>query len=206
MENIVNNVNTFYTGGFVRDLILYKPAYLRKISQSIYHLSFDDISNTSLPIYDIDISTSLDPKSVAKLIDLHFPNCNRVRQFATNKFDYNGKRYEITSTRIDYDCDGRNAKMKFGASFYRDSFRRDFTFNALYMRKDGIIFDFHNGIEHLQRGEIRFIGDAVTRVREDYTRIKRYYDFSKRLGIRNYEIEQTIDYIMKNSTEPIIMR
>jgi tRNA nucleotidyltransferase/poly(A) polymerase len=74
------------------------------------------------------------------------------------------------------------------------------------MRKDGIIFDFHNGIEHLQRGEIRFIGDAATRIREDYTRIKRYYDFSKRLGIRNYEIEQTIDYIMKNSTEPIIMR
>lgn len=201
---LVNNDNTFYTGGFVRDLILQNPQFLFKISNSLYKFSQDFLSFSKAQ--DIDLATSLTPNEIAKVIDINFPNSNRMRKFATNAFEVDGKKIEITSTRIDKNCDGRHAQMNFGASFYKDSFRRDFTFNALYMRQDGLIFDFHNGIKHLQNKEIHFIGDIQTRIHEDYTRIKRYYNFAERFKMRNLEIEKAIDYIMKNSTKPIIMR
>ena len=126
--------------------------------------------------------------------------------FATNTIKLGNTNVDFTSTRIDTECDGRHAKMQFGVSYFQDSLRRDFTFNAMYLSSDGTLFDFHNGIQHIANGEIHFIGDAKTRILEDYTRIKRYYDFSKRFNMGNKAIEETINYITANSKTPIIMR
>jgi tRNA nucleotidyltransferase/poly(A) polymerase len=207
IEHLINNVNTLYTGGFVRDIILAKPLCVSQISKNVFRIKdISLISSFYQNSQDIDLATTFNPGIVAKIIDTTFPNSKRIRKFATNTFVIDGRKIEITSTRIDQNCDGKNAQMKFGASFYKDSFRRDFTFNALYMRQDGLIFDFHQGIDHINKKEIHFIGNASSRIHEDYTRIKRYYNFSKRFNMQNSRIEQEIDYIMKNSTKPIIMR
>src|SRR5581483_3302039 len=58
-----------------------------------------------------------------------------------------------------------------------DSARRDFTINALYATPDGEIFDFHAGLEDLKAGRVRFVGDPVQRVAEDYLRILRLFRF-----------------------------
>lgn len=204
--NFVNNSNILYTGGFVRDLILANPHSIFQISNSIYKINCNFISKSLSFANDIDIATTLPPVIVSKIIDTSFPNIARIRKFATSFFEIDGKKIEITSTRVDKECDGKNAKMKFGVSFYKDSFRRDFTFNALYMAANGTIFDFHNGVNHLMNGDINFIGEPKTRICEDYTRIKRYYNFSKRFNMHNFEIENAISYIMKNSKKPITMR
>lgn len=197
-------------GGVVRDYISLTlknctSSKIQSLSPSIYKVSFEDFLLYTLQVKDIDIATEMTPKQIASYLDSHGIS-NRIRKFATYTFEYYGYKIDITSNRIDTQCDGMRAKMKFGASYFQDSFRRDFTFNALYMNSNGIIFDFHNGIKHLINNEIHFIGNPKTRLIEDYTRIKRYYNFSQRFSMKNLLIEKEIDYIMKNSTTPIKMR
>lgn len=204
---LLSHRNSFlFTGGFVRDAVLKSSRPLVYLSPCVYSISGHTPEHFIAHVADIDLATTLLPQQVAAILDERFPECKRIRRFATNSIQVDGITIEITSTRIDTECNGRNAKMKFGVSYFRDSFRRDFTFNALYMNSEGLIFDFHGGIKHLLAGEIHFIGDAKTRITEDYTRIKRYYNFAERLNVRNPDIEALIDYITKNSKEPIIMR
>ena len=58
-----------------------------------------------------------------------------------------------------------------------DAARRDFTINALYAAGDGEIFDYATGVEDLIAGRVRFIGDARTRIAEDYLRVLRLFRF-----------------------------
>ena len=207
--NTLQSQNTFlFVGGIVRDYILHLRTTKNEIinlSPSLYKAPVNAMFYDFLEKQeDIDISSVLKPSDIAKVLDT--AGISRVKKFATNSLKIDGINIDITSTRIDSNCNGRHAKMEFGVSYFQDSFRRDFTFNALYMNPQGIVFDFHNGIKHLMRNQIYFIGNARSRILEDYTRIKRYYNFSKRFGMRNLEIEKEINYIMKNSTTPIIMR
>ena len=207
--NTPQSQNTFlFVGGVVRDYLLYLTDTKNKItnlSPSLYQAPVNTLFYNFLEQQkDIDISSILKPNDIAKVLDN--AGINRVRNFATYRIQNNSNQVDITSTRIDSNCDGRHAKMTFGCSYFQDSIRRDFTFNALYMNSQGVIFDFHDGIKHLMRNQIYFIGNARSRILEDYTRIKRYYNFSKRFSMRNLEIEKEINYIMKNSTTPIVMR
>ena len=212
LEVFLKTSNSFFlVGGLPRDYIFFlksKRTKPDKISTSLFQIDFADFSNfiTKKIFCDIDIATNLTPKHVGHILDEHFPHSNRIRNFATNSISFQNAKVDITSTRIDYDCNGKNAKMKLGASIFRDSHRRDFTFNALYINSQGNIFDFHKGIDDIFKNKIQFIGDAKTRIHEDFTRIKRYQKFCERFGMQNSEIDSVIDYIMKNSTTPIIMR
>ena len=67
-------------------------------------------------------------------------------------------------------------------SLEEDAFRRDFTINALYydpQRQE--ILDFTGGLDDLETGHLRFIGDALTRVREDPVRALRAIRFQAKL-------------------------
>ena len=90
----------------------------------------------------------------------------------------NGETFEATSLREDVDTDGRHAQVRFGRDFEADALRRDFTINALFLARDGRIFDYVGGLEDLAAGRVRFIGDPARRIREDYLRILRFFRFS----------------------------
>ena len=85
--------------------------------------------------------------------------------------------YELTSLRKDVETDGRRAVVEFGENFKEDALRRDFTFNAMYLGPADTLYDFHNGQSDLEAKKIRFVGDAETRIREDYLRIMRMFRF-----------------------------
>ncbi|HTC83073.1 MAG TPA: hypothetical protein VK683_01910, partial [Rhizomicrobium sp.] len=85
--------------------------------------------------------------------------------------------FEITSLRRDVETDGRHAKVAFTDDWALDAARRDFTINALYASADGEIFDYATGVEDLIAGKVRFIGDARTRIAEDYLRVLRLFRF-----------------------------
>jgi poly(A) polymerase len=89
----------------------------------------------------------------------------------------NGRPFEVTTLRRDVGTDGRRAVVAFTTDWKEDSLRRDFTFNALYADESGEIFDYHGGVADLEAGRVRFVGDAVTRIREDYLRILRLFRF-----------------------------
>ena len=84
---------------------------------------------------------------------------------------------EVTTLREDVDTDGRHAVVRFGRDFEADAERRDFTINALSLAPDGTVFDSVGGLQDLAAGRVRFIGDAATRIREDFLRILRFFRF-----------------------------
>jgi poly(A) polymerase len=85
--------------------------------------------------------------------------------------------FEITSLRRDVETDGRHAKVAFTDDWAEDASRRDFTINALYASADGEIFDYATGVEDLDAGRVRFMGDARRRIAEDYLRVLRLFRF-----------------------------
>ncbi|WP_339805820.1 polynucleotide adenylyltransferase PcnB [uncultured Marinobacter sp.] len=64
-----------------------------------------------------------------------------------------------------------------------DALRRDFTVNALYYCiRDFTIVDYANGIDDLNKKQLRLIGDPETRYREDPVRMLRAVRFAAKLG------------------------
>ena len=55
-----------------------------------------------------------------------------------------------------------------------DASKRDLTINAVYADLKGNVFDYYNGIDDLEKGIVRFIGNAEDRIKEDYLRILRF--------------------------------
>ena len=84
--------------------------------------------------------------------------------------------------REDVETDGRRAIVHFGRDFAADALRRDFTINALSLSLDGSIHDYTGGIADLEARRVRFIGNARTRIREDYLRILRFFRFYAEYG------------------------
>jgi poly(A) polymerase len=85
--------------------------------------------------------------------------------------------FEVTSLRKDVETDGRHAVIAFTEDWAEDAARRDFTINALYATAEGEIFDYATGVEDLIAGRVRFMGDARTRIAEDYLRVLRLFRF-----------------------------
>src|SRR3979490_60398 len=85
--------------------------------------------------------------------------------------------FEVTTLREDVETFGRHAKVAFGRDWRRDAERRDFTMNALSMSRDGTVYDYVGGLEDVAARRVRFIGDAATRIAEDYLRILRFFRF-----------------------------
>jgi poly(A) polymerase len=93
-----------------------------------------------------------------------------------------GKPFEVTTLRKDVETYGRHAKVDFTDDWAEDAGRRDFTINALYADADGALFDPLGGYGDIAERNIRFIGDAGERVREDYLRILRFFRFHAYFG------------------------
>ena len=167
-----NIENAKFVGGCVRDFLLTKT-----------------IS------YDIDISTILTPDEVIlRLKQYKKTNENNInlvildkdKKYGTIIAILNGQKYEITTTRSDIACFGRQAEVKFCKDYKTDSLRRDFTINALYLGLDGKILDFHNGVEDLKNRRLCFIGDTKQRIEEDFLRIVRYFRFATKFDIQTF--------------------
>ncbi|SEA89536.1 CCA tRNA nucleotidyltransferase [Rubrimonas cliftonensis] len=93
-----------------------------------------------------------------------------------------GRGFETTTLRRDVATDGRRAEVAFTEDVAEDAARRDFTMNALYADADGLVLDPLGGMADLRAGRVRFIGDAATRITEDYLRILRFFRFTAQHG------------------------
>ncbi|MCX7315456.1 MAG: CCA tRNA nucleotidyltransferase, partial [Hyphomicrobiales bacterium] len=93
-----------------------------------------------------------------------------------------GRSFEITTLREDIETHGRHATVRFGRDFSHDALRRDFTINALYADARGHIYDYAHGLDDIARKQVRFIGEARTRIAEDYLRILRFFRFVSDYG------------------------
>ena len=130
------------------------------------------------PVSDIDIATPLVPEEVVRrLAASNIPAHPTGIDHGTITAVANGKPFEVTTLRRDVSTDGRRATVAFTSNWEEDARRRDFTINALYASPDGEVFDYAGGLDDLEAGRVRFIGDAHARIREDYLRILRLFRF-----------------------------
>ena len=93
-----------------------------------------------------------------------------------------GKPFEITTLRRDVSTDGRHATVTWTDDWQEDAARRDFTVNAMSLSLDGQLHDYFGGLDDLQAGKVRFVGDPAVRIAEDYLRILRFFRFFARFG------------------------
>ena len=96
-----------------------------------------------------------------------------------------GKRgYEITTFRIDgrYEDSRHPESVTFTPSLEEDLRRRDFTINAMAYNDTAGLVDIFGGMEDLERGTVRAVGDPEERFTEDALRIMRCIRFGAELG------------------------
>jgi poly(A) polymerase len=135
------------------------------------------------PIGDIDIATTVRPEKVitrAGVVGMRAIPTGFAHGTITIVVD--AQSYEVTTLREDIETDGRHATVIFGDDFKKDAARRDFTMNALYADNSGFIHDYVGGLEDILYRRVKFIGDAKTRIQEDYLRILRFFRFSADYG------------------------
>ena len=173
VEKIINTLETagfeaYAVGGCVRDTLLGREPE------------------------DWDITTSARPEQVKKLFR-RTVDTGIQHGTVTVLEDHRG--YEVTTYRIDGEYeDGRHPKnVEFTASLTEDLKRRDFTINAMaYSKKTGIVDEF-GGMQDLEKGIIRCVGEARERFTEDALRILRAIRFSAQLGFSIEE--QTLEAV-----------
>ncbi len=131
---------------------------------------------------DFDISTNARPGQLRKI----FRNSRLIgRRFRlVQVFFHGGKIIEVSTFRCrsEYDLNGNSSSAKekvlaanntFGTP-PDDAFRRDLTINSLFYEiENHTIIDYTGGVNDLDKGIIRFIGEPDTRIQRDPARMLR---------------------------------
>lgn len=132
------------------------------------------------PVDDIDIATQLTPDRVTAVAKAAgFAAHPTGIEHGTVTVVVNHKPFEVTTLRRDVSTDGRRATVAFTEAWEEDAERRDFRMNALYADASGEVHDpTGGGLDDARAGRVIFIGDAHTRIEEDYLRILRFFRFN----------------------------
>ena len=147
----------YVVGGFVRD-----------------YLMLNEISN------DVDITTNAPCSVITELFSSYDP---KVFLYDTVKFKMGKFNFDLAHFRCEK-LVGENLDVNFTEDLFEDSLRRDFTINAIYMDESLQCIDYHSGINDLNNKILRFIGDPVTRLNEDPSRILRYIYFLVKFDLK----------------------
>jgi poly(A) polymerase len=155
---------------------------------------------------DYDVATDAIPEEVKTV----FPRARLIgRRFRLAHVRMGGTLIEVATFRgpqVNDDDDhehenGRILRDNVWGSLEEDAIRRDFTINALFMDPiSGDIQDFVGGYKDLLERNLRLIGDAKTRYREDPVRLLRAARFVAKLGVELSE--QTAKYV--NEMAPLL--
>lgn len=150
---------------------------------------------------DWDITTSAKPEEIKALFRR---TLDTGIKHGTVTIMIKGIGYEVTTYRIDGEYeDARHPKeVLFTSSLIEDLKRRDFTINAMAYNSINGIVDCFGGIEDLNSGIIKCVGNPQERFTEDALRILRAIRFA---AVLNFDIEdetkQAIDKLSYTLTK-----
>ena len=138
------------------------------------------------PVHECDVATTAVPDEVGRRVSkAGFKAVPTGIAHGTVTVVIDGQPFEVTTLRKDVETYGRHAKVEFGRDWAGDAQRRDFTINALSAAPDGTVYDYTGGLADLAARRVQFIGDARTRIEEDYLRILRFFRFHAAYGHGN---------------------
>lgn len=132
---------------------------------------------------DWDITTSASPQEVKALFG-HTIDTGIEHGTVTVMLEHTG--YEVTTYRIDgkYE-DGRHPlEVSFTRNLEEDLLRRDFTINAMAYNESRGLVDLFGGMQDLEAGLIRCVGNPHERFSEDALRLLRAIRFAAQLSYR----------------------
>ncbi|WP_317972443.1 CCA tRNA nucleotidyltransferase, partial [Paenibacillus sp. CCS19] len=154
-----NGYEAVFVGGCVRDVIVGRP------------------------LTDIDIATSALPETVMSIFERTVPT---GLAHGTVTVLLNDRSYEVTTYRSEaaYDDHRRPSGVSFIPNLDGDLLRRDFTMNAMAIKSDGSLIDLYGGMDDIEEGVIRCVGEADERFREDALRMVRAIRFASTFGYR----------------------
>ncbi len=141
-------------------------------------------------IKDIDLATPDEPQAVIALLEragLKAVPTGIDHGTVTAVSDH--RPVEVTTLRHDVESFGRHATVAFTDDWEADAARRDLTMNALSCAPDGTLYDPFGGLDDLARGHVRFVGDARTRIQEDYLRLLRFFRFYAHYGRGDFDTQ-----------------
>lgn len=160
IENLSPTGEALIVGGSVRDILLGKPPK------------------------DIDIATNVDIDTLER--NFHTNDIGKSKDFGIVLIHYNGEEYEVAQFREDvYNADSNHrhpSGVKLSPTFKADSDRRDLTINSMGLSTSGEIVDYQGGLEDLNNGIIRTVGEPQMRFIEDALRMMRVGRFMARYG------------------------
>jgi poly(A) polymerase len=140
---------------------------------------------------DFDVATDASPEEVRDV----FRNSRLIgRRFRLAHVQFGREIIEVATFRAGQDeeqadqhqtDEGMLLRDNVYGNIEQDALRRDFTVNALYYNiADFSIIDYAGGVEDLNNGILRLLGDPETRYREDPVRMVRAVRFAAKLGFR----------------------
>jgi len=143
----------------------------------------DSLLNPNIYPQDVDIASTLslnDNLTIAKKYNLKYIILSL--NYETLRIIIQKTVFDITPLRKDINAKERHTEIEFVHSYQEDSDRRDFTINALYYNPHTkYLYDFHQGLQHIQAKQLYFIGNIQDRIKEDYLRILRYFRFHAKI-------------------------
>lgn len=134
---------------------------------------------------DLDFATTATPDEMKDMFtkeEIRMINMKGEKHGTITSRINDNENFEITTLRIDVLTDGRHAEVEFTKDWKLDANRRDLTINSMFLGLDGTVYDYFFGYDDLQKRRIAFVGNAETRIREDYLRILRYFRFYGRIA------------------------
>jgi len=136
-----------------------------------------------LAIGDIDIATTAVPQEVIRRARAAgVKSVPTGIEHGTVTLVVESQPFEVTTLREDTETFGRRARVAFGRDWAGDARRRDFTINGLSVDHSGLVHDFVGGLADIAERRVRFIGDPLQRIKEDYLRILRFFRIHAAFG------------------------
>tara|TARA_B100000579_G_scaffold152201_1_gene123666 strand:+ start:529 stop:1809 length:1281 start_codon:yes stop_codon:yes gene_type:complete len=142
---------------------------------------------------DFDVSTNATPEEVRKIFRssriigkrfrlVHVFTRNELIEVSTFRAHASKKN---NSSGVVKDSEGKILRDNVWGTLEEDCIRRDFSINALYFDPvENQLFDFHNGLQHIQKKVLVSIGDPLIRFEEDPVRSLRAIRFSSKLNFK----------------------
>jgi tRNA nucleotidyltransferase (CCA-adding enzyme) len=167
--------SSYIVGGAVRDLIMGKD--------------FDDV----------DIATNISISNIEKIFKTN--DIGRNKDFSIIVINYKGFSIEVAHFRTESDyTDSRHPdKVELVKDFKSDAKRRDISWNAMAIDKDGNVLDYFNGMNDIKNKVLKMVGDPNERFKEDSLRLARIPRFASRF---DFNISpETIEAMKKHAPE-----
>lgn len=148
-------------------------------------------------INDYDFVTNAKPTDTLKFLKLK----DAFAKYGVLNTKFDGINVDIVTLReeLNYKDHRHPNEIKFINDINIDYKRRDFTINAIYIDENYKIIDPTNsGVNDLNNKILRFIGDPLTRIKEDPLRILRAYRFIEEY---NLNVDENTLSILKNNED-----